>query len=286
MNITAQMVSKLREQTGAGMMECKRALVECEGDFEKAIDLLRVRGKAGAEKRAGRAAAEGVVAACVENGVAAMVELNSETDFVARNPEFRQTAEIAAAIACTDGIEDVESLRNASVPESLGAHAGRQLSELLDDLTSRMRENIVLRRCAVLRSGTGEMVSAYVHTVTNKIAVLVLLRGDSSNPDHVSLARNIAMHIAASKPPYVRREEVPADVLDHERQVLAEKTRAEGKPEAAIPKIVEGRLGKFYEQVCLVDQPYVREPSQRVDALLKAVGVDVVAFRMFVVGQE
>lgn len=286
MQITAQMVSQLRERTGAGMMECKKALVECDGDLEKAVDLLRVRGKAGAEKRAGRTAAEGVVATAATDAVAAMVELNSETDFVARNDEFRVAAQVAAVTAAVLGNDDVETLRAAVVPDQAGPHAGRTLSDVLDDLAARMRENIVFRRAAVLKARDGELVGCYTHTVTNKIAVLVRLKGDASNADHAALARNVAMHIAASKPAYVRREDIPPDVLEHERQVLAERTRAEGKPEAAIPKIVDGRMGKFYEQVCLIDQPFVRDPSQTVGALLKAAGADVLAFRMFVVGQE
>jgi len=286
MNIPAQLVSKLREKTGAGMMECKKALVECDGDFEKATDLLRVRGKAGAEKRAARAAAEGVATATVRGNVAAMIEINSETDFVARNDEFREAAEIAVVLAALMGIEDVEVLRQQTIPEAVGRHVGEKLGDVLEDMTSRMRENIVLRRAAVLKAEEGELVNAYIHTVTNKIAVLVKLRGDASNSDHATLARNIAMHIAASKPDYIRREDVPEEVLQRERQVLADKTRAEGKPEAAIPKIVEGRLSKFYEQVCLLDQPYVREPSQKVSAVLQDAGADVVAFRMFAVGQE
>lgn len=286
MNITAQMVSKLREQTGAGMMECKKALIECDGDFEKAVDLLRVRGKASAEKRAGRAAAEGVVAVYVSGDKAAMVELNSETDFVARNQEFRDAAAVAAVTAAASGTADVNALADAVTPAEAGPLAGKKVQEILHDLGARMRENIVLRRAAVMRAGPGEMVSGYAHTVTNKIGVLVRLTGDASNATHAEAARNVAMHIAASKPMCVSRDEVPADVLERERQVLTEKTRAENKPEAAIPKIVEGRLGKFYEQVCLLDQPYVRDPSVKVGQMLKDAGLTVLAFDMFVVGQE
>jgi elongation factor Ts len=144
----------------------------------------------------------------------------------------------------------------------------------------------VLRRCAVVRAGTGELVNAYVHTVTNKIAVLVRLRGSADDPDHVSAARNVAMHIAASKPEFVCRADVPAGTLERERQVLAEKTRAEGKPETALPKIVEGRLGRFYEQTCAVEQPYVRDPSVKVGEMLRRAGVELLEYRLYVVGQE
>ncbi len=280
MEITAAMVSKLRDQTGAGMMECKRALVECSGDLEKAVDLLRVRGKAGAEKRAGRAAADGVVAAAISGQTAAMVELNSETDFVARNEAFRALAASAAEASASAGVGDVTALLAVRLP------AGDALQHALDGVVARLRENIVLRRCALVQAGDGELVNMYVHTVTHKIAVLVRMRGAPDNPDHMAAGRNVAMHIAAAKPRYVRREDVPAEVLERERQVLAEKTRAEGKPEAAIGKIVEGRLGKFYEQACALEQPYVRDPSVKVAQMLKPVGVELLEFRMYVVGQE
>jgi len=280
MDITAAMVSKLRDQTGAGMMECKRALVECSGDLEKAVDLLRVRGKAGAEKRAGRAAADGVVAAAISGPTAAMVELNSETDFVARNEEFRALAASAAEASASAGVGDVTALLAVRLA------GGDALQHALDGVVARLRENIVLRRCALVRAGDGELVNMYVHTVTHKIAVLVRMRGAPDNPDHMAAGRNVAMHIAAAKPRYVRREDVPAEVLERERQVLAEKTRAEGKPEAAIGKIVEGRLGKFYEQACALEQPYVRDPSVKVAQMLKPVGVELLEFRMYVVGQE
>lgn len=286
MEITAQMVSRLREQTGAGMMECKKALVECGGDFDKAVDLLRIRGKAGAEKRAGRTAADGVVAVAELGNRAAMVELNSETDFVARNEAFQQAAAAAALVAASEGTADLDALRAATVPEAGGSLQGKQLADVLDDVAARFKENIVLRRCAIMEAKPGEVLGTYVHRVTNKIAVLVKLSAETPSDTVAELARNVAMHIAASKPLYVDRTSIPEDVVEHERQVLAEKTRLEGKPEAAIPKIVEGRLGKFYEQVCVVDQPYVRDPSTTVGALLKAAGAGITEFRMFVVGQD
>jgi len=275
MQITAQMVSQLREQTGAGMMECKKALTEADGDLERARDILRSKGKAGAEKRAGRTAAEGVVAVASTDGATALVELNSETDFVARNEEFRALAaalaEAAAAVA-------------ADSPEALLA-ARPDLRTRLDDTLAKLRENIVFRRMKRIAAAPDTAVGYYVHTVTGKTAALVEL-GGVSGPEAVELARQIAMHVAASKPRYATREDVPADVLERERQVLAELTRNEGKPEAAIPKIVEGRLNKFYETACLVDQPYVREPAKKVGELVKAAGATVRGFTLFVVGQE
>jgi elongation factor Ts len=280
MQITAQMVSQLREQTGAGMMECKKALVEAEGDIERARDILRARGKAGAEKRAGRIAAEGVVAAAHSDGTSALIELNSETDFVARNEEFRALANDLAILAATSKASTVDALLQEKLPN------GETADHRLHDVLSRLRENIVFRRFVRYEAGPDSVIDTYIHTVTHKIGVIVELWGSPYREEHKALARNIAMHIAASKPEYVRREEVPAEALEREKQVLTELTRNEGKPEAAIPKIVEGRLGKFYERVCLVDQPYVRDPSRKIGQLLSEEGADIRRFTLFIVGQE
>lgn len=276
MQITAQMVSQLREQTGAGMMECKKALVATEGDVEQARDLLRAKGKAGAEKRAGRATAEGVVAVGSAGASVALVELNSETDFVARNEMF---------VALAKALADAAAGSKAETPEALLAEQPA-IRHQFDDVLAKLRENIVFRRFTRVEGGDNRIIGTYIHTVTNKTGVLVELEGDASSADNATLARNIAMHIAASKPRFVSREEVPAEAIDHEREVLAELTRNEGKPEAAIPKIVEGRLSKFFEGSCLVDQPYVRDPSTKIGALAKAAGCKVVRFALFLVGQE
>jgi len=278
MQITAQMVSQLRELTGAGMMECKKALIEAEGDVERARDILRARGKAGQEKRAGRAAAEGVVAAAATPAAAAMVELNSETDFVARNEEFQGLARGLAQAAAEAPAESVEDV----LARSLG---GRLAHQQLDDVAARLRENIVFRRFVRYEAGPDSVLAAYIHTVTNKTGVLVELKGDPASEEQKTLARSIAMHVAASKPEYISREDVPAAAVEREREVLTEMTRNEGKPEAAIPKIVEGRLGKFYERVCLLEQPFVRDPSRKVSELLKEAGAAVRRFALFQVGQ-
>lgn len=287
MEITAALVSQLREKTGVGMMECKKALLECDGDLEKAVDLLRVRGKAGAEKRAGRVAADGVAAAAIVGSVGAIVELNSETDFVARNDEFQALAQSVAMTAATNGEEDVSALRGASIPAGAD-YAGRTVGEALDEITARLRENIVLRRAAIFRAADGEFVADYVHKVTNKIAVLLRVRGDAGDEARVSAARSIAMHIAAAKPSFLRREDIPAETLEHERQILDEKARTEkaDKPEAIIERIVHGGLGKYYKQVCLLDQAYVRESDKTVGAALADAGIEVVDFRLFIVGQD
>ncbi len=280
MEITAQMVGQLREQTGAGMMECKKALTEAGGDIERARDILRAKGQAGAEKRAGRAAADGVVAAVVTDNAASLVELNSETDFVARNEEFKSLAHEIAKAAAGHPHDDVSGIMSVSLP---GGHTVR---EKLDEALAKMRENLVLRRTARFEAGPDSVFAAYIHTVTNKIGVLVELKGDPKSDSQKELARSIAMHVAASKPQFLSREDVPVDVVEREKQVLAEKTRNEGKPEAAVPKIVEGRIGKFFEQVCLVEQPYVRDPSKKIGQLAKDAGAEVRRFALFQVGQE
>ncbi|MGC8668541.1 MAG: translation elongation factor Ts [Chthonomonadales bacterium] len=278
MQITAQLVSQLREQTGAGMMECKKALVEAEGDLERARDILRTRGKAGAEKRAGRAAADGVVAAASTDAAAALLELNSETDFVARNAEFQALARDLAQLAAQEDASSVDELLERSLNGAPARHR-------LDDVLARLRENIVVRRFARYPRRPGAVLATYIHTVTNKIGVLLELEADAQDARLPELARNIAMHIAASQPQYVSREEVPEEAVEAERAVLTELTRNEGKPEAAIPKIVEGRLAKFYERVCLVDQPYVRDPAKKVGQLLREHGATARRFVLFVVGQ-
>jgi elongation factor Ts len=275
MEITAKMVSELREQTGAGMMECKKALIEAGGDVEKARDLLRTKGKAGAEKRSGRSAADGVVGAALTENGAALVELNCETDFVARNEEF-----LALARALTEAALHTQ----VNTPEEL-LQQNEAVRHQLEDALAKLRENIVFRRFIRYEAGPDSVLATYVHTVSNKIGVLVELLGSPMREEHKALARNIAMHIAANKPEYLRREEVPAESVEREREVLAELTRNEGKPEAAIPKIVEGRLGKYFERVCLLEQPYVRDPSKKISQLLEETGVEARRFVLFVVGQ-
>lgn len=262
------------------MMECKKALVEADGDLDRARDILRVRGQAGAAKRSGRAATDGVVATALGEHGMALVELNSETDFVARNDAFRQLARDLATAAAQHGAGTTEEVLRTPFGD------GRAARQHLDDLVSKLRENILFRRVALYEKGQQSVLASYVHTVTHKIGAMVELEGDPESEAQQALARNIAMHIAAVKPEYLRREDVPAADVERERAVLTERTRAEGKPEAALPKIVEGRLGKFYEGVCLVEQPYVREPAHKVGQLLSQAGAQARRFALFVVGQE
>jgi elongation factor Ts len=277
--ITAQMVSQLREQTGAGMMECKKALTEADGDIEKARDILRAKGQAQAGKRAGRAAADGVVAVSETPEAVSLVELNSETDFVARNEEFKALAHQVAGAAAATPHGSVEELMDAKLGD------GRSVRETVDEVLAKMRENLVVRRSARYEKTPNSVIATYVHRVDNKTGVIVELTGDANSAALQELAKNISMHIAASKPSYLNSSQVPAAEVEREREVLAEKTRNEGKPEAAIAKIVEGRLGKFFEQFCLVEQPYVREPSKKIGQLASEAGAEVRRFDLFVVGQ-
>lgn len=280
MQITAQMVSQLREQTGAGMMECKKALTEAEGDVDKARNILRAKGKAGAEKRSGRAAAEGVVATASSAKAFAMVELNSETDFVARNDAFKELAHQLAKLVAETGETEPNALMDQKLP------SGATARQALEDVLTKLRENIVFRRAVAYPVTENSVIASYIHTVTNKIGTIVELKCNPASPGVADVAKDIAMHIAASKPEYAHKEDVPAEAVEREKEVLAELTRNEGKPEAAIPKIVEGRLGKFFERVCLVEQPFVRDPSKRISQLLSESDATLVRFDLFVVGQE
>jgi elongation factor Ts len=277
---TAKMVMELREQTGAGMMDAKKALTDADGDMEKARDILRAKGQASAAKRAGRAAAEGIVAVASDADGMSLIELNSETDFVARNDDFKALAHEIAQVAAKHPGDDAGALMNETTPD------GQTIRQKIDNAVGKIGENLVFRRKVRFDTAADAVLASYVHTVTNKIGVLVELKGDPNNQEQVELARNIAMHVAASKPQFLNRESVPADVVEREKAVLAEKTRNEGKPEAAIPKIVEGRVNKFYEDICLVDQPYVRDPSKKIGQLAAEAGAEVRRFALFQVGQE
>jgi elongation factor Ts len=279
MEITAQMVSQLREQTGAGMMECKKALLEANGNLDEARDVLRKKGMASAEKRAGRTAADGVVAIAETPTATTMLELNSETDFVARNEEFRALAHEIATAHSSSGAADVAGLLETTLGD------GQTVKAKLEEALSRMRENLVLRRAVRYDVGANSVVGSYIHAVDSKTGVLVELSGDPSNEKVAELARGIAMHVAWSKPEYLNSESVPAEIVEKEKALLAELTRNEGKPEAAIAKIVEGRIGKFFERACLVEQPYVRDNSKKIKQLAEELGATVVRFDLFVVGQ-
>ncbi|QRG65465.1 translation elongation factor Ts [Brevibacillus choshinensis] len=275
MAISAQTVKELRERTGAGMMDCKRALEETNGDMEKAIDLLRERGIAKAAKKSGRIAAEGLTATAVAGNVAAVVEVNCETDFVAKIPEFQTLVK--------DIAEHVVSQRPATVEEALEQPfkgAGETLAHVINEKISTIGENISFRRFFLSEKSDSGVFGAYLH-MGGRIGVLVTLEGTQNE----TLAKDLGMHAAASNPRFANREEVSADEIEREREVLKNQALAEGKPANIVEKMVEGRLSKFFEEYVLVEQPFVKDPDKKVSALLKEAGATLKEFARFQVGE-
>ena len=273
--ITATMVKELREKTGAGMMDCKKVLTEANGDMEKAAELLRERGIAKAEKKSSRIAAEGLVLGHIseDQKVGAIVEVNAETDFVAKNQEFRTFVEDVARQVVEKNPKDVEELlAQTSITEE-----NKTVQEVLVNKISTIGENMSIRR--FVRFETNGLIGKYIHG-DGKIAVLVnMAKGDSET------AKDICMQIAAAKPEYLNEAAVPADRLAKEKEILKAQTMNEGKPEAIAEKIVEGRIGKFYSEVCLVDQPFVKNPDIKIAELLKQKDAEVVEFTKFELGE-
>ena len=271
--ITAALVKELREKTGAGMMDCKKVLTETDGDLERASELLRERGIAKAAKKSGRVAAEGLVEAYVsEDGkVGAVVEVNSETDFVAKNEEFKTfVMDVAKQVVKNNPATVEELLAQPSITVE-----GKTVNEVLIDKIATIGENMSIRRFA--RFESKGLVEKYIHG-NGKIAVLINMENGNSE-----LAKDICMQIAAARPEFVSREEVPADRLEKEKEILKAQTMNEGKPEAIAEKIVMGRINKFYEEVCLVDQEFVKDPSMKVSQVLK--DAKVVEFERFEKGE-
>jgi elongation factor Ts len=266
-DIAAALVKELREKTGAGMMDCKRALGETGGDMEAAVDWLRKKGLAAAAKKAGRIAAEGLVGAATRTVAGAVVEVNSETDFVARNELFQAFVRTVAGLA-VGGNGDVEALKQTPYPGT-----GRTVAEELTELVARIGENLVLRRTARLAVASG-VVASYVHNSLapglGKIGVLVALESDASGEALTTLGRQLAMHVAAANPQYLDVSSVPAAALDRERAVLREQAAGSGKSEEIVARMVEGRLRKFYEEAVLLDQVFVIDNETRVSKVVEA----------------
>ena len=274
--ITAQLVKELREKTGAGMMDCKKVLTETDGDMEKAMELLRERGIAKAAKKSDRIAAEGLVEAYVsEDGkVGAVVEVNAETDFVAKNQEFKDfVADVAKQVA----LKNPATLEDLLAQESI-TEAGKTVQEVLTGKIATIGENMNIRRFARYETESG-LVEKYIHG-EGKIAVLVEL----TKQDH-ELAKDICMQIAAARPEYLNEAAVPADRLEKEMEILKAQAINEGKPAEIAEKIVKGRIGKFYSEICLVDQAFVKDPDMKVSKLLESKGADVVRFERFEKGE-
>jgi elongation factor Ts len=275
-NISAAEVKRLREQTGAGMMDCKNALTEADGDFEAAVEILRLKGAKDVTKRAARTAGNGLVTAELDgNSAGVLVELNCETDFVAKNEQFQELAAKIAKAALAAGVTDRLALLTTE------AEAGKTVEQLIEDASASIKEKLELGRFARFEGG---YVTSYLHRsdrdLPPTLGVLVQLDKPSEG-----VARDLAQQIAAMRPMYTTRDEVPADVVEKERRIAEQITRDEGKPEQAIPKIVEGRLGAFFKDVVLVEQAFVKEPKQSVSRVLKGDGVTVRGFARFQVGQ-
>jgi elongation factor Ts len=264
--ITAALVKELREKSGAGMMDCKKALTETNGDIEAAIDWLRAKGISKADKKSGRTAAEGLIGIASAGHRAVVIELNSETDFVARNDAFQDLVRGIASVALpTDG--SVEAISAATYPAS-----GKPVADTIKDAIATIGENMTLRRSALLQVEHG-VVATYVHNAAGdgigKLGVLVALKSVGDKEVLTSLGRQVAMHIAATNPLAIRAEEVDATVAERERNVFIEQSRASGKPEAIIEKMVDGRMRKFFEEVALLSQAFVINPDVTVGQAVK-----------------
>ena len=271
MSITAETVKQLRERTGAGMMECKKALVETGGDLDAAAELMRKQGLAKADKKATRIAAEGVITVerSADGLMAAMVEVNCETDFVAREHDFRAFAKAIAARALAEHPKTLDALLQVKL------EGGETIEERRRALVAKIGENISVRRFALLASP--QHLGAYTHGT--RIGTLVAVKGGDAQ-----LAHDLAMHVAASNPRYLSQREVPAEVIAKEREILSEQAQGEGKPPEIVAKMVEGRLRKSLGEITLLGQPFVKDPDTTVEKLLKGAGAQVVAFERFEVG--
>ncbi|GAB3702599.1 translation elongation factor Ts [Corynebacterium nasicanis] len=272
-NYTAADVKKLRELTGSGMLDCKKALEESNGDFDKAVEILRIKGAKDVGKRAERSASEGLIAVSGNT----MVEINSETDFVAKNSEFK---ELAATIA------EAAAAAKANTPEELAAADvdGKPAAEVLQEMSAKIGEKLELRRAATVE---GDNVAVYLHQRASDLppAVGVLVAYTGSGAEAEAAAKAAAMQVAALKAGYLTREDVPAEVVEKERSIAEQITREEGKPEQAIPKIVEGRLNGFYKDVVLLEQTSVADSKKTVKQLMDDAGVTLTGFQRFEVGQ-
>lgn len=269
MAITAAMVKELRERTGAGMMDCKKALEEANGDMELAIENMRKSGQAQAAKKAGRIAAEGIILTKAEGNVGTLVELNCETDFVARDASFLAFGDKVVNAAFANRENNVETLVGTSIGDAT-------VEETRATLVTKIGENMNVRRVTTIEAG--DLVSTYVHG--NRIGVAVAITGNNEE-----LARDIAMHVAASAPQFVKPEDVDADVIAKERNIQIDIAMQSGKPKEIAEKMVEGRMKKFTGEISLTGQPFVKDPSKTVGELLKEAGADVVTFIRFEVGE-
>ncbi len=280
--ITAALVKDLRDKTGAGMMDCKKALIETDGEIEPAIDWLRKKGLAAAAKKSGRVAAEGLVGVASATNKAAIVEVNAETDFVARNETFQEFVAKVAEIVLEIG-DDLDAVNAAPFPDT-----GRTVAEELTHLVATIGENMTIRRAKVLSVSQG-VVASYMHKALRpglgQIGVLAAVEGPGELATLETLGRQVGMHVAAARPEALDIDAVDPAALDRERAVLSEQARASGKPEAIIEKMVDGRIRKYYEEVVLLEQVWVHDGESRVRAVAKKAGVTLTGFVRFQLGE-
>ncbi|HDE4047083.1 TPA: elongation factor Ts [Staphylococcus aureus] len=272
--ISAKLVKELREKTGAGMMDCKKALTETDGDIDKAIDYLREKGIAKAAKKADRIAAEGLVHVETKGNDAVIVEINSETDFVARNEGFQELVKEIANQVLDTKAETVEALMETTLPN------GKSVDERIKEAISTIGEKLSVRRFAIRTKTDNDAFGAYLH-MGGRIGVLTVVEGSTDE----EAARDVAMHIAAINPKYVSSEQVSEEEINHEREVLKQQALNEGKPENIVEKMVEGRLRKYLQEICGVDQDFVKNPDVTVEAFLKTKGGKLVDFVRYEVGE-
>ena len=273
MAFTAQDIKELRERTGAGMMDCKKALVDADGDMERAADLLRERGIAKAAKKASRIAAEGVVSCYINDGVGVLVEINCESDFVAMNPQFSEIANEVAKV--------VANVNPANVDELLAcAYADSTIEEYLKGKIAIIGEKIGVRRFVRIESS---FLESYVH-LGGKIGVLLAVDGEATEEAR-EVAHNAALQVAFAKPAYLTRAEVPAEAVEKEKEILKQQVMGEGKPEAIAEKIVLGKIGKFYEENCLLEQKFIKDPDVKLIDLLKKAHISIAKCVFYVMGE-
>ncbi|CXZ59212.1 translation elongation factor Ts [Staphylococcus aureus] len=272
--ISAKLVKELREKTDAGMMDCKKALTETDGDIDKAIDYLREKGIAKAAKKADRIAAEGLVHVETKGNDAVIVEINSETDFVARNEGFQELVKEIANQVLDTKAETVEALMETTLPN------GKSVDERIKEAISTIGEKLSVRRFAIRTKTDNDAFGAYLH-MGGRIGVLTVVEGSTDE----EAARDVAMHIAAINPKYVSSEQVSEEEINHEREVLKQQALNEGKPENIVEKMVEGRLRKYLQEICAVDQDFVKNPDVTVEAFLKTKGGKLVDFVRYEVGE-
>ena len=272
MSITAAMVSELRKTTGAGMMDCKMALTETAGNMEEAVDFLRKKGLSAAAKKSGRIAAEGMVVAGSQGTVGALVEVNAETDFVAKNDAFQSFSAGIQTVVLNNAVADVEALKALPYPGT-----GRTVAEELTHQIATIGENMDLRRFVRIDAGQG-VVAAYIHGA-GKIGVLVELQTAATDSKVEELGKQIAMHIAAASPQYLQRDEVPSEIIDKEKEIMRVKALDSGKPENIVDKIIVGQINKYFGEVCLLEQAFVIDPDQKVgkvvETLAKELGTEI-----------